>query len=364
MIPEITAPILRIEHLSKHYFSGQPVLSDIQLSLAPSELLGLLGASGSGKTTLLRLVAGFEQPNQGEIWLGDQCLAGPNVWVPAEQRLVGVVFQDFALFPHLTVRQNILFGLSQHREGLRPANSHREQRLQQVLELVGLADFAQRYPGELSGGQQQRVALARAIAPTPKLIVLDEPFSNLDAGIRYRLRQDVREILQDAGIAGIFVTHDQEEALSIGDRVAVLHNGHLEQCDRPEALYSRPTSRYVADFVLQANFLPAQAQGSLWQTELGNFPARNASGQAGLLMLRQEDAQLILDPTSPHRVRSHQFLGRDVLYGVQLASGLRLQIRQPYTGTVLTAGNHVRLELQVTELLWFAPERVPTPVAV
>ncbi len=236
--------------------------------------------------------------------------------------------------------------------------------MQQVLELVGLTAFAQRYPSELSGGQQQRVALARAIAPTPRLIVLDEPFSNLDAGIRYRLRQDVREILQNAGIAGIFVTHDQEEALSISDRVAVLHNGHLEQCDRPEALYNRPRSHYVADFVLQANFLPAQAQGSLWQTELGSFAALDATGREGLLMLRQEEAHLVLDLSSPHRIRSRQFLGRDVLYGVQLGSGLGLNIRRPFTGTLLAVGHHVRLELQTSELLWFAPTTMPAPVAV
>ena len=254
--------VLVIENIWKHYIPGQDVLQNLSLQLGEGELLGLLGISGSGKTTLLRLIAGFEQPDRGEIAISNRLVAAPNAWLPPEQRQVGVVFQNYALFPHLTLKQNVAFGLKSRK--LPKADI--QQRVDEAIALVGLEAFADRYPSELSGGQQQRVALARALAPRPQLILLDEPFSNLDASIRYRLRLQVREILQNAQIAGVFITHDQEEALSISDRVAVLHKGRLEQCDRPEVLYHAPASRFVAEFVTQANFLTANRTENGWQT--------------------------------------------------------------------------------------------------
>jgi iron(III) transport system ATP-binding protein len=274
MSESIQPIILHLETVSKQFSRHEPAaVNQVTLDLYEGELVSFLGPSGCGKTTLLRLIAGFERPQSGAIAIAETVVAGKGQWVPPERREVGMVFQDYALFPHLNVQKNIAFGL----RNLASHKHHRievklQKRIEEVLELVGLSGFADRYPHELSGGQQQRVALARALAPSPRLILLDEPLSNLDVQVRLRLRQELREILKSSHTSAIFVTHDQEEALSIADRVAVMRGGQLEQFGTPEEIYGKPISKFVAEFVTQANFLPVWQDGDRnLATDLGCF---------------------------------------------------------------------------------------------
>jgi iron(III) transport system ATP-binding protein len=333
--------ILQLQDITKYYRPQScPAIDHLTLSLRQGEILGLLGPSGCGKTTLLRFIAGFEVAQSGSLMLGDRIVVGPQVWVPPEERSVGMVFQDFALFPHLTVFENIAFGLKlmfQRQKG------RIQERVLEVLDLVGLTGFQQRYPHELSGGQQQRVALARALAPKPTLVLLDEPLSNLDVQVRLHLRQELRTILKAAQTSAVFVTHDQEEALAIADQVAVMRCGQLEQVGTPEVIYSAPASKFVAEFVTQANFLSAHREDQLWQTELGGFEVWNeapmsqsqpldtlmAEGlgdryQKGWLMIRQEDIRLHPDPQGRVKVYDRQFLGREYRYCLRTPSGKTL----------------------------------------
>ena len=269
--------------------------------------------------------------------------------MPPERRDIGVVFQDYALFPHLCVLDNVAFGLKTQARRGKLATAQIREEAERAIALVGLQGFAKRFPHELSGGQQQRVALARAIAPRPSLILLDEPFSNLDVQVRLYLRQEVRDILKGVGASGIFVTHDQEEALSISDSLAVMRSGRVEQFGMPEEIYRQPSSRFVAGFVTQANFLRAERHGDLWQTVLGTFPTHSSAPDAavGELMVRQEDLQLLPDPAGSLVVRDRQFLGReyrytlttakdDVLYA-RTATRDRLEVGQTVQGKVTTA---------------------------
>jgi iron(III) transport system ATP-binding protein len=349
-------PILQLEQITRQFpQTAHPAVSCISLSLYSGELLSLLGPSGCGKTTLLRLIAGFEQPQQGTITIAQKPVAGDGYWVPPEQRNIGMVFQDYALFPHLTVSQNIAFGLSSSQKPI----ARIRQRVKEAIALVGLAGLENRYPHQLSGGQQQRVALARALAPHPFLVLLDEPLSNLDMQVRLRLRQDLRDILKAAGTSAIFVTHDQEEALSISDRVAVMRDGCLEQLDTPEMLYQEPASRFIADFVTQANFLPVRRRGAVWETDLGCFTPEQAIAKVTLadltalsptdlehaeLMVRQEDLILRPDAASSIMVRDRQFLGRDYRYRLQTASGQDL-IARTATNMVLAVGTPVQVAI-------------------
>lgn len=308
--------ILDMVGISKQYPNTYtPAVEDISITLNQGDILSLLGPSGCGKTTLLRIIAGFEQPDRGVVEIAGQVVSGLKQWVPPERRGVGMVFQNYALFPHLTVAKNIAFGL----ETLRQKSPKQLQlRVAEVLELVGLSGYADRYPHEISGGQQQRVALARALAPNPALVLLDEPLSNLDVQVRLKLRQELREILKAARASAVFVTHDQEEALSISDWVAVMRHGHLEQWGTPEEIYLEPASRFVAEFVTQANFIPAQRRGNLWETEVGCFAiASNLDldddsdiTEKADLMVRQEDFILKPDETASVVIRDRQFLGQ------------------------------------------------------
>lgn len=357
-------PILRLNAVTRQFSPNlPPAVSAVSLVLYPGDLLSLLGPSGCGKTTLLRLIAGFEQPQSGTIEIGQHCVAGPQDWIPPEKRGVGMVFQDYALFPHLTIGQNIAFGLTG-----KPKLAI-QQRVQETIALVGLDGLDDRYPHQLSGGQQQRVALARALAPHPFLVLLDEPLSNLDVQVRLRLRQEIRDILKAAGTSAVFVTHDQEEALSISDVVAVMRQGSLEQSDTPEILYREPASRFVAEFVTQANFLVAHRRDNQWETPLGSIAADQiVLAKTGCnsidrldtvdtleLMLRQEDLQLKPEGHEGIGVGiatlcDRQFLGREYRYTVQLASGQRLAVRTPVENPV-PIGATVRIQIANTAIL-------------
>jgi iron(III) transport system ATP-binding protein len=257
---------LQVSQLQVRY-AGQAVaaVQDVSLGLAAGQIGVLIGPSGCGKTTLLRSVAGLESVAAGAIRLGSQVVGCPGHNMPPEQRRIGMVFQDYALFPHLTVGSNVAFGI----EHL-PA-AERSLRVAEVLQLVGLEGSAQRYPHELSGGQQQRVALARALAPRPQLMLLDEPFSNLDVDLRERLAHEVRNILKQAGATALFVTHDQLEAFAIGDMIGVMHQGRLHQWDDAYTLYHRPATRFVADFIGHGRVRPRHA-GAARQRRGGAHP--------------------------------------------------------------------------------------------
>ena len=280
----------------------------------------LLGPSGSGKSTALRCIAGFERPEAGEVLAGGERLSGPGTWVPPERRRIGMVFQDFALFPHLDAKANVAFGLRDLDRGAR------RRRVLELLELVGLGAQAGRYPHELSGGQQQRVALARALAPRPRLVLLDEPFSNLDADVRTELAQAVRTALLAEGATALLVTHDQREAFAIADEIGVLRAGRLEQWDAPWKLYHSPRTRFVADFVGEGTFIPGTVIGpGRVSTELGVIEGQltqdQPPGTLVDLLLRPDD--VIHDDVSELRaeVVERAFRGAQFRYTLRLPSG-------------------------------------------
>jgi iron(III) transport system ATP-binding protein len=303
-----------IERLDAAYGSTA-VLRGVSLRIEPGEVLALLGPSGCGKTTMLRCIAGLETPTGGRILIGDRDVTIGR-GVPAEKRRVGMVFQDGALFPHKTVEGNVGYGVVR---GVR-----RRAASAASLELVGLADKATRLPGTLSGGEQQRVALARALAPEPGVILLDEPFSSLDAGLRWQLRSDVRRLLQGIGVTTVLVTHDQDEALTFGDRVAVMRAGTIEQVGSPEEVYAHPASPWVATFVGEANLLAADFGVGGASTPIGLLPSPLTSG-AGQVLCRPE--QLVLDGSGPARVTDVSYFGRDTRYEVDVPAAGTIVVR-------------------------------------
>lgn len=328
--------ILQLDGVSKWFGESQAV-ADVSLSL-PQGILALLGSSGCGKTTLLRLIAGFEQPQTGSIEIAGRKVASNNCWIPPEKRRLGMVFQDYALFPHLTVAENVAFGLKKQEKDA----------AKRLIELVGLTGLEKRYPYQLSGGQQQRVALARALAPQPPLVLLDEPLSNLDVQVRLRLREEIRDILKATGTSAVFVTHDQEEALAIADLVAVMSKGKLEQIGTPQEVYTQPSSRFVAEFVTGANFIPAERQGQLWATEVGYFAAADAGEKEVELMIREED--LLIEPTESEAVavvHNRRFLGREYRYCLLTPSGKELHARTAIS-QVFPVGAKVKLNVAST----------------
>ena len=298
-------------------FDGQPAVDGVRLDVPAGSTVALLGPSGCGKTTLLRCIAGLERCDAGEVWIGDTQVAGSGLHVPPERRNVGMVFQDWALFPHVSVARNIGFGLT------RP--ERRSGVVGELLELVGLAGLDDRSPGTLSGGQQQRVALARALAHGPSIILLDEPFSNLDSALRSQVRLDVRELMRDLGITALFVTHDQEEAFELGDEVAVMFEGLIEQQAPPAELYHDPATQAIADFIGDANMLAGAATGSVADTQIGPVPlCRQLEGPVDVLV-RPE--QLELGHGCDGVIQDVEFYGHDAVYRVRLACGLELGVR-------------------------------------
>jgi iron(III) transport system ATP-binding protein len=332
--------ILHLHNVTKQFAENTfPAVDNVSLTLQQGDILGLLGPSGCGKTTLLRMIAGFERSQVGEIRIGGQIVCNSSTCIPAEQRDIGVVFQDYALFPHLNVAENVAFGLKHF------SKQQIQKRIAEVINLVRLEGLEKRYPYELSGGQQQRVALARALAPQPQLMLLDEPLSNLDIQVRLRLREEVRDILKATGTSAIFVTHDQEEALAISDIVGVMRQGHLEQLGTPEEIYTHPASRFVAEFVTQANFLPARRKGNLWETEIGSFElTANHTEDTGEIMIRQEDFILKPATDAPVVVRTRRFLGREYQYCLQTPSGKELHART-LKDIALPLGTRVELSI-------------------
>ena len=344
--------VLELRHVSCAYETGRPAVQEISFAAREGEILCLLGPSGCGKTTILRAIAGFEPVRSGQLFLSGQLVSSPDVMTPTESRHVGMVFQEYALFPHLRVQDNIAFGLH------RLARSERASRVQEMLRLTGLEGFERRYPHELSGGQQQRVALARALVQNPVVLLLDEPFSNLDPDMAGRMRQEVHELLRRTKTTTVLVTHDHDEAFAMADRIAVLNQGRLEQLDTPEMMYHMPATPFVADFVGQADFIPGTVSQGMVQTELGEFPdtIECKDGTAVVVMIRPDDIHLVPTEGARSRVLSRQFHGSENLYTVCLPSGQIVHSSQGST-SVYQTGTTVELRVLATHTVLFRREK-------
>lgn len=307
---------VRCEDVTKT-FGETFAVKGVEFDLERGDILALVGPSGCGKTTLLRLIAGFEVPEEGEIFIGDEPVVGEKKFVPPEKRDVGIVFQNYALFPHLDVSENIAYGLSL--EGIQ-----REKRVAEMLTLIGLEDHASKMPHELSGGEQQRVALARALAPDPKILLLDEPFSNLDADLRTRIRSEVRDILKNAEASVIFVTHDQNEALFMGDRVGVMNEGEVLQIDGPEDIFHYPDDPFVADFIGTADFIHGAINGKdTVDTEIGDllYHGRFDFDTPVEVMVRPDFIDIEPEEGGVGEIVDRIFQGMHYLYKIKLPSG-------------------------------------------
>ena len=356
--------LLSLSHLH-HRHGVRDTVIDFSLNVPAGGICCLLGPSGCGKTTVLRCIAGFEPLHAGDIRIGGDLVSGPGLHVPAEKRRVGMVFQDHALFPHLSVLDNVAFGTAR-----RPSDM---QRARALLDTVNLTGVTQRYPHELSGGQQQRVALARALAPEPRLLLMDEPFSNLDLELREQLAAEVRSLLKASHTTAVFVTHDQHEAFAMADQIAVMKDGRLQQLDSAYQLYHQPANRFVADFVGQGVFVRAKVLGphrlALADGEFGDIhsaePLRLAgeqaecdAGSAADVLLRPDD--VIHDDASPVQatVLSRAFLGAEFLYTLRLRGGSRLLALVP-SHHDHAVGERIGVRLLLDHLMLFAPAETP-----
>lgn len=322
-------------------FGSLAVVQGVNIRLAVGRILALLGPSGCGKTTLLRLLAGFESLDSGYIEIDNQRVADERTHVPPERRRVGIVFQDYAIFPHLSVAQNVAFGLKRGAAA---------ERVSDLLRLVGLENLGDRMPHQLSGGQQQRVALARALAPAPAVLLMDEPFSNLDAALRVEMRQEVRALLKQTGTTAVFVTHDQEEALFMGDEVAVMQAGRIEQVGAPEVVFHRPRTRFVAEFLGHTDFVTGRVQGRQLLTPLGALPQHISLPADSLVevAVRPDDVRLAAAADGNGCIASRQFLGIAYLYQIRLDDGALVHSWQPHTMNV-AEGTRVRVWLDPDE---------------
>ena len=314
---------VRCAGVTKRY-GDVAAVDGIELAVQPGESLSIVGPSGSGKTTTLRLIAGFEAVDAGEISLRGTVVSGKKAHMPPERRRVGIVFQEHALFPHKTVGENVAFGLH------KLSSDERAVRLAEALELVRLTHLERRYPHELSGGEQQRVALARALAPNPEVMLLDEPFSNLDADLRARIRGEVKSILADAGVTVVFVTHDQEDALFMGDSIAIINEGRIEQSGTPERVFHEPETRFAAGFLGVADFLPSEYVNGTVETELGVVcrERRELGAVRGDDEARRHRADSVAEGGAT--VLSRTFQGISDLYVIQLPSGAVVRAQRPH----------------------------------
>ncbi|MBM3695478.1 MAG: ABC transporter ATP-binding protein [Actinobacteria bacterium] len=332
----MTPPAIRCREVAKAY-GRVPALRGFSLDVPARGLLSLLGPSGSGKTTVLRVIAGFERPDAGRVEIAGHTVVDDRGMVPPERRRVGMVFQHYALFPHLTVAGNVAYGLRRHRGA--------SARVAEVLEMVGLSGTERRLPHELSGGEQQRVALARALAPRPDVVLLDEPFSNLDARRRDSVRREVRAILIEARAAAVFVTHDQEEALAMSDEVAVMRDGAVVQVDEPAGLYLRPADPWVARFLGEAEFLPGTARHGMATTGLGRLNVDPSLTGEVEVMIRPEWVRVVPSAAGSALVAAREYYGHDQLVTLHLDGGRRLLSRLG-PSPVLRPGDRVDVEIE------------------
>ncbi|WP_454255617.1 ABC transporter ATP-binding protein [Pseudomonas sp. Marseille-Q8238] len=340
--------LLSLRNLACGYHE-HPVVQQLNLHLNAGDIGCLLGPSGCGKTTTLRAIAGFEPVIEGEIQLAGEVISRAGFTLAPEKRRIGMVFQDYALFPHLCVADNVAFGIRKHPQ--------REQITAELLELVNLGNLGKRYPHELSGGQQQRVSLARALAPEPQLLLLDEPFSNLDGELRRRLSHEVRDILKARGTSAILVTHDQEEAFAVSDHVGVFKEGHLEQWDTPFNLYHEPLTPFVASFVGQGYFIRGQLlTPDTVQTELGVIRGNRAytwaTGSAVDVLLRPDDIVYAPESELKAHIVGKTFLGAATLYRLQLPTGTQLEAIFPSHADHLP-GQQVGIRIAADHLVVF-----------
>jgi iron(III) transport system ATP-binding protein len=346
----VDAAGVEVVGITKTFDGESLVLAGVDVDVEAGAALALLGPSGCGKTTLLRIIAGLERPDAGTVTVGDQLLTSPDVFVAPERRRVGMVFQDWALFPHLSVARNVGFGLPRSERKVSP-------RIDEALELVGLAGMGDRMPSTLSGGQQQRVALARAIAPRPSVLLLDEPFSNLDASLRAHVRTEIHQLLVGLGITTVFVTHDQDEAFVLGDRVAVLAEGRVVQVGPPAELYQRPATRWLAGFVGDANLVAGTASGDTAATLLGRMPLVSATTGPVDVLVRPEQLELVPAAEGGDAdgvqatVELVEFVGHDTTYLVR-AGDVALQVRRP-SMPVVARGEQVQLRYVGDAAAWF-----------
>ncbi|PTY37422.1 hypothetical protein BGP77_13015 [Saccharospirillum sp. MSK14-1] len=348
--------LLRLDQVQCRY-GDKPVVDDLSLTVERGEICALLGPSGCGKTTLLHAIAGFVQPSGGQIELDGRCIATADDSVPPEQRGIGMVFQEYALFPHLSVAANVGFGLRSL------SNAERARRVADTLSLVKLDGFGERYPHELSGGQQQRVALARALAPQPALLLMDEPFSNLDTELRRTLSTEVREILKIAGTTAIVVTHDREEAFVVSDKLGVLNQGSLQQWDSPDVVYHQPATPAVARFVGDGDFIAATvvAHGRV-ETALGEVMT-TADWPIGTeldVYVRPDEVELVITEGVPARLLSRSFLGTQIRLHLALADGTEIQALLPSRASVV--GESVQVRFAPSQLVAFARSVTAEPV--
>jgi len=325
--------------------SDTPAISNFDLLIRPGEFVSILGRSGAGKTTALRVVAGFEQVSSGYVRIGGQLVGSSFVHVPPDQRRIGLVFQDYALFPHLTVAKNVEFGLKDL-----PADQ-RSARIAPVLDMVGMSGYESRYVHELSGGQQQRVAIARALAPDPVALLLDEPFSNLDRQLRAALRRDIKEIVRKTGATTLLVTHDREEALATSDRIAVMGQNSIEQIGTPEEVYQNPVSADVAKLIGPCELIPGVFRGGVVMTEAGVFPTRVTAdnsisdGEQVLALMRASELEIETASEDEQRtgtVELREFEGEFSEYSIRLDSGTLLRVRRRAANGI-SVGNRVNI---------------------
>ena len=348
-------PALACSGLNKSFGAETTAVFDFNLKVAEGEIMALLGPSGCGKTTTLRMIAGFLRPDRGSIQLGGRRAVGKGIFLPPEKRGLGMVFQEHALFPHLTVLENVAYGLKRKEK----------DKAGFFLRLIGMEKLKKRYPYEISGGERQRVAVARALAPGPVMVLLDEPFSNLDAERRLKIREEVRAILKTTGSSALFVTHDQEEAMYMCDRLAVMKDGHLAQVGRPEDVFHTPATRFVAEFMGNTDFLPGQVVKGGIMTEIGlhERPTPLPAGTDVELALRFDDVSFEPDAGGESLVLARHFKGAYNIYRLRLPSGRLLHAMQPHT-QIIRPGTPVGVVLDPGHSLACFHKDYSVPVAL
>lgn len=324
---------LSVRNLTKKYANNEySAVNDVSFDLQDGKILALIGPSGCGKTTTLRMVAGLEIPDNGEIYIDDRLVSGKYRFTPPEHRGVGMIFQEHALFPHLTVAQNVAFGLQNRKNGTA------RQTVMEYLQMVGLESMKGRFPHEISGGERQRVALARALAPQPKLVLMDEPFNSLDADLRLQVREEIRTILQSVNASVIFVTHDQEEALFMGDRLAVIQDGKIEQIGNPEEVFHSSGTRFVAEFMGDSNFIPGEVRTDGIQTDLGLLSQKTSLPQGTRVEIAVREDDIDFEPAGEGNgtITQRIFRGSSYVYRLKLDTGQILNAFKPHTNRYST----------------------------